>query len=150
MDELKDIQLIAKEAIESYVPFDADPAVAFFLDETVILEDGNKKNELETALSNRGFAIVVDMPVAIKVGERNVKVAHGEVFFAVNVIKKPSAVSTIGLMHAVQNVIGALLSHGADNDNDLFEIADDACQMIVTDEGLQWYLLMFKKAVALS
>lgn len=144
MIEFKDIQSTARDTIS---------AAAYFAGETVVAETGISRNDIEAALTGRGFSVVVDIPIKGDTTHR----APGTfqcsclvpVTISINPETNPSGAKKSG-PKAVQELFSALLAYSPDDEHDRFTSDDDAFDMIIDDAGLFRFFLWFRKTANFS
>ncbi len=149
MTNLKDIQALLVTTIQAG-PFDA---TGYFSNDLVVADTGESKDAIEAALNNRGFAVVVDLPIVSKTFTRFPGVAHSYVTIPVHVqvnVQVNSAGAAVSILEAVQHVFSAVLAYAEGDEADRFETEEEAFELIVTDSGLLAYVLWFRKMIALS
>jgi hypothetical protein len=139
---LKDIQSTAADTIK---------ASTFFSNLIVITDIGISRNEIESALTTTGFCVVVDMPLKGSVFQRapGVSEIYTLLPFWININPEING-STINALESVQELISAMLGFSSDDENDRFELEDDAFDLMISDAGLHSYLIMFRKLCSIS
>ena len=146
MTDLKDIQELARVTIA---------ADAYFAAALVVADVGLSNADIESALTNRGFAVIIDVPV----DARSVYTTSGSiecyVTLPVHVQINPRENAKEGgaqvvITEAVEKVFAALLGYDTGEEADRFEADGDLFQLVAQSEGLWAYVLWFRKMVNLS
>jgi hypothetical protein len=127
----------------------------YFLNDSVISDDGNQRDTIEQALEDRGFVVIVDPPVSGKIYNRAPSIAHCDVLIPVHVQVNPKtnpAGAGVSITVALQEVICAILQYaGLDGDNaDRYDVDDTPFELVVNDDGLYAYVILFRKTVVFS
>ena len=150
MTDLKDIQQLARDTI--FAGPAEDPT--YFASDSVLVADGTTDNTEETALINRGFVVIVDLPCEPKVLTENPGVVHQEwcvpVWVRVNPETNPAGANK-DILEAVQKIYSALFQYSDSDQAEKFSSdQENPGDLFVNDAGLQTYLIRFRKIVALS
>jgi hypothetical protein len=156
LTDLKDIGTLAVNTVSAWLDHSN---VAYFADDLIVLDVGDKRNEIEAALTDRGFVVVFDPPAMGRALESSADggAVSAEVLLYCNVMfnqARNTAADGAGKspLEAVQNVISAMLQYagvgGASEDK--FFVQDDFFHLIVRDEGILEYVLGFRKWVSFS
>lgn len=150
MTELKDIQQLARDTIFAGPEEDPD----YFASDSVIVEDGKTGDEEESALNERGFVVVVDLPCEPKEMSMHPGVTHQSwcipVWLRINPEKNPTGANK-NILEAVQKIYSALFQYSDTDQAEKFESdSENPGDLFVNDAGLLTYLIRFRKIVALS
>jgi len=153
MVSFPEIQDLARDTIKNL-------ASGYFTDDLVESDVGLSKDVIESSLTTRGVAYVVDMPVAGSVQERTTGVSLVSVTLPVIIHLNPKQNAADGgagvnVYEALENIFGALLNYvsvsdGLNDDADRFEPEDECFSLSVGDGGLITYVCFFRKLCALS
>ena len=150
MTDFSGVQDLARDLIK------AGPAESpdYFLNDLVVSDDGTKRGEIEQALEDRGFVVIVDPPVSGKIYARAPGVAHSDVLIPIHVQVNPKtnpAGAGVSITVALQNVLAAILQWEADGDNaNQFETDDTNFELVMGDDGLYAYVILLRKTVCFS
>lgn len=127
-------------------------AVPYFAGEQVITDDGTKDSVVEKALRDRGFCVVIApiMHAPKKDSQASLSIVSANVFIIVQVNPKINATTARkNIYEAIQAIVVKLKAYAGVNQNDRFDIADDAIELSSFDPGLWAYDLTFTKQAAL-
>ncbi len=147
MTLLKDIQDLTVDTIAL-----GTVALPDYFDNELVTKDiGLSKDRIENALNERGFVVVVDLPMRGKLYADGPGTAETYVTIPVCIQVNPTKNADVAqkdILEAVDTVCDALLAYGTGAER--FETEDDSFYLSVDDMGLLTYVLFFKKLVTLS
>jgi hypothetical protein len=126
----------------------------YFAGETIINNDGKQLNNFEKAFNERGFVIVVHPPNSGQVSPGNgvgrttpiMVTAHIEI--ALNP-EKNAKVAQKGLIASMKAALDALRNYNPTNQNDRYEVPENAFDLVTDDEGSYCCILRYRKKAIL-
>ena len=146
MTELENIPALIVQLVTDYETDDVVP-VQFFSGWNITYDIGDKKAEIEVALTSDGRAVTVCPPAFADQEVSTQGVSETEIEIVV-LVAVNSGVSSANILQAVRYVFSAVLEYG--EDEEAFRCADMPFRLLLADEGLVTYALTFRKQVALS
>lgn len=127
----------------------------YFTDDLVVSDVGLQKDEIEAALTSRGWCVVVDMPMRGRTVESAPGVSLVMVTIPVLVHMNPKQNADIDVFETMGNIHDAILAYvsqsGSVNDDaDRFESEDECFVLSVDDGGIITLVSFFKKLCSIS
>lgn len=149
MLSLSNIQSTVAAAISGTTFFSASPAVS------VIVDDGYKEREMETALRTNGFVVVVSPVLGVKFHDQGiVRTFTGDAHFVVSVMANQQVNPTKAnrdVNEAVKAVIAAVLAWTPGNGDRRFQLdQNDTVSISMLAEGLIAYDVAFTKQISIN
>ncbi len=149
---LHELQDFTRDLIKNFVTTDA---VIYFADDLVVSDVGLQKDEIEAALTSRGLAVAVDMPMRGKKVDSAPGVSLVMITVPVILQVNPKQNPDINPLLVMGNIHDAILAYvdqsgGVDDDADRFEAEDDCFFLSTDDGGLITIVSFFKKLCSIS
>ena len=154
MIALKDIQQTARDLIKAGPSDDT----AYFADETVVVDVGLSRDDIENALATRGFCVAVNVPLMATIYQNSPGGTLLEAVLPVDVQVNPSVNAEAtgagkNILEALGNIFTALREYSESDEADRFELLEGeqgGYQLVTLDSGLLMYVMLFKKLCAQS
>ena len=155
MIALKDIQQTARDLIKAGPSDDT----TYFADETVVVDVGLSRDDIENALATRGFCVAVNVPLMASIYQNSPGGTLLDVVIPIDVQVNPTVNAEDGtgaqknILEALGNIFTALREYAENDEADRFELLEGdqgGYQLVTLDSGLLMYVMLFKKLCAQS